>query len=57
MTNDKQISVEFYFDYSCPWTYLGYKRLIQTATRTASLIVWKPINLEIVSEALNNPKK
>ena len=57
MTNDKQISVEFYFDYSCPWTYLGYKRLIQTATRTASLIVWKPINLEIVSEALNKPKK
>ena len=57
MTNDKQISVEFYFDYSCPWTYLGYKRLIQTATRTASLIVWKPINLEIVSKALNKPKK
>jgi 2-hydroxychromene-2-carboxylate isomerase len=57
MTNDKKISVEFYFDYSCPWTYLGYKRLIQTTTRTASLIVWKPINLEIVSEGLNKPKK
>ena len=49
MTSDKQISVQFYFDYSCPWTYLGYKRLIQTTTRTASLIEWKPINLEIVS--------
>ena len=42
MTNDKQISVEFYFDYSCPWTYLGYKRLIQTATPTASLILLNP---------------
>lgn len=57
MTSDKQISVEFYFDYSCPWTYLGYKRLIQTTTRTASLIEWKPINLEIVSKLLNKPKK
>jgi len=57
MTSDKQISVEFYFDYSCPWTYLGYKRLIQTTTRTASLIEWKPINLEIVSTSLNKPKK
>ena len=57
MTSDKQISVQFYFDYSCPWTYLGYKRLIQTTTRTASLIEWKPINLEIVSTSLNKPKK
>ena len=52
----KKISVDFYFDYSCPWTYLGFKRLIQTATRTASDIIWKPINLEIMSELLDKPK-
>ncbi|MGB0657530.1 MAG: DsbA family protein [Gammaproteobacteria bacterium] len=52
----KKISVDFYFDYSCPWTYLGFKRLIQTATRTASDIIWKPINLEIMREILDKPK-
>ena len=52
----KKISVDFYFDYSCPWTYLGFKRLVQTATRTASDIIWKPINLEIMREILDNPK-
>ena len=52
----KKISVDFYFDYSCPWTYLGFRRLIQTATRTASDIIWKPINLEIMREILDKPK-
>ena len=52
----KKISVDFYFDYSCPWTYLGYKRLIQAATRTASDIIWKPINLEMMREILDKPK-
>ena len=52
----KKISVDFYFDYSCPWTYLGFKRLNQTATRTASDIIWKPINLEIMREILDKPK-
>ena len=52
----KKISIDFYFDYSCPWTYLGFKRLIQTATRTASDITWKPINLEIMKEILDKPK-
>ena len=52
----KKISIDFYFDYSCPWTYLGFKRLIQAATRTASDIIWKPINLEIMKEILDKPK-
>ena len=52
----KKISVDFYFDYSCPWTYLGFKRLVQTATRTASDIIWKPINLELMREILDKPK-
>jgi len=52
---EKKITVKFYFDYSCPWTYLGFKRLIQTATRTASTIEWKPVKLEIIKELLNKP--
>ena len=54
---EKKITVKFYFDYSCPWTYLGFKRLIQTATRTASIIEWKPVNLEIIKELLNKPSQ
>jgi len=53
--SEKRITVKFYFDYSCPWTYLGFKRLIQTATRTASTIEWKPVKLEIIKELLNKP--
>jgi 2-hydroxychromene-2-carboxylate isomerase len=53
--SEKKITVKFYFDYSCPWTYLGFKRLIQTATRTASTIEWKPVKLEIIKELLNKP--
>lgn len=49
----KKIDVDFYFDYSCPWTYLGFRRLVQTATRTGSDIIWKPINLQLVKEILN----
>ena len=52
---EKKITVEFYFDYSCPWTYLGFKRLIQTATRTAATIEWKPVNLAIIKKILNKP--
>ena len=55
--SEKKITVEFYFDYSCPWTYLGFKRLIQTATRTASTIEWKPVKLEIIKELLNKPSQ
>ena len=42
MTEEK-IIVDYYFDYCCPWTYLSFKRLIQTTTRTASAINWKPL--------------
>ena len=54
---EKKITVKFYFDYSCPWTYLGFKRLIQTATRTAATIEWKPVKLEIIKELLNKPSQ
>ena len=54
---EKIITVKFYFDYSCPWTYLCFKRLIQTATRTSSTIEWKPVKLEIIKELLNKPSQ
>jgi len=45
--------VEFYFDYSCPWTYLAFTRLQETATRTGSGIAWRPILLDFVFEQIN----
>jgi len=45
--------IEFYFDYSCPWTYLAFTRLKETATRTGSKIVWHPILLDFVFGEIN----
>ena len=53
--SQKRIAVDFYFDYSCPWTYLGFRRLVDATTRTASDIHWKPINLEMVKNILDKP--
>ena len=49
---EKKIVVDYYFDYCCPWTYLSFKRLIQTTTRTASVINWKPILLTDIEQEL-----
>ena len=51
---EKQITVDYYFDYSCPWTYLSYKRLNQTILRTASLINWKPIEISLVRSLMKS---
>jgi len=52
---EKKIIVDYYFDYCCPWTYLSFKRLIQTTTRTASAINWKPVLIADI-EAEIGPK-
>ena len=51
---EKKIVVDYYFDYCCPWTYLSFKRLIQTTTRTASAINWKPILLADIEQELGS---
>jgi len=51
---EKTIVVGYYFDYFCPWTYLSFKRLIQTTTRTASVINWKPILLADIEQELGS---
>ena len=51
---EKKIVVDYYFDYCCPWTYLSFKRLIQTPTRTASAINWKPILLADIEQELGS---
>lgn len=39
------LQVEFYFDFSCPWSYLACARLRDAAMRTGAAIVWKPFAL------------
>ena len=49
---EKKIIVDYYFDYCCPWTYLSFKRLIQTTTRTASTINWKPVLISDIKQEI-----
>jgi 2-hydroxychromene-2-carboxylate isomerase len=51
---EKKIIVDYYYDYCCPWTYLSFKRLIQTTTRTASLINWKPLLITDIEEEIGS---
>jgi 2-hydroxychromene-2-carboxylate isomerase len=39
------LQVEFFFDFSCPWTYLACTRLREAAMRTGATIVWKAFAL------------
>jgi 2-hydroxychromene-2-carboxylate isomerase len=45
--------VEFFFDCSCPWTYLAFTRLREVARRTGSTIVWRPIVVRDVLQTAN----
>ncbi len=49
----KKAFVEFFFDYSCPWSYLAFLRLTEAATRTGTAIKWRPIVLDTLLEQAN----
>lgn len=38
-------TVEFFFDFDCPWTYLACGRLREAALRTGAEIRWRPFEL------------
>lgn len=46
-------SIEFYFDCSSPWTYLAFIRVLDVVTRQNAEIVWKPILVGGVFNAVN----
>ncbi len=46
--------LEFYFDCSSPWTYLCFSRIEALAVRTGAEIVWKPILVGGVFNAVND---
>ncbi len=45
--------LEFYFDCSSPWTYLAFTRVHDVAARTKTEIVWKPVLVGGVFNAVN----
>ena len=45
--------LEFYFDCSSPWTYLAFSRIHDLAARTGTQIVWRPILVGGVFNAVN----
>jgi len=46
-------TLEFFFDCSSPWTYLAFTRILPLAARTGAQIVWKPILVGGVFNAVN----
>jgi 2-hydroxychromene-2-carboxylate isomerase len=45
--------LEFFFDCSSPWTYLAFTRIGPIAERAGALIVWRPILVGGVFNAVN----
>ncbi|HJW39929.1 MAG TPA: 2-hydroxychromene-2-carboxylate isomerase [Rhizomicrobium sp.] len=46
-------TLEFFFDCSSPWTYLAFTRIQPVVARTGATIVWKPILVGGVFNAVN----
>jgi 2-hydroxychromene-2-carboxylate isomerase len=46
-------TLEFFFDTSSPWTYLAFTRIHDVVARTKAQIVWKPILVGGVFNAVN----
>src|SRR5215813_8332696 len=36
-------TVEFFYDYSSPWTYLAFTRIEEVCSRSAARLEWRPI--------------
>lgn len=46
-------AVEFFFDSSCPWSYLALDRVREAAIRTGSRVVYRPVLVDDVLRAAN----
>jgi len=46
-------AVEFFFDTSCPWSYLALDRVREAAIRTGARIVYRPVLVDDVLRAAN----
>jgi 2-hydroxychromene-2-carboxylate isomerase len=46
-------AVEFFFDTSCPWSYLALERVREAALRTGSRVVYRPVLVDAVLKLAN----
>jgi 2-hydroxychromene-2-carboxylate isomerase len=46
-------TLEFFFDCSSPWTYLAFTRIHDVVARTGAQIVWKPVLVGGIFNAVN----
>jgi 2-hydroxychromene-2-carboxylate isomerase len=46
-------AVEFFFDTSCPWSYLALDRVREAAIRTGSRVVYRPVLVDDVLRVAN----
>lgn len=46
-------SIDFYFDCSSPWTYLGFTGIHEIAARNSATINWKPVLVGGIFNAVN----
>lgn len=53
MSNPRRAQVDFYFDFSCPWSYLAMVRLGEAALRTRASIRWCPVDARAVLAGAN----
>ncbi len=49
--------LDFWFDYSCPYAYLGATQVEALAARTGAALTWKPMLLGGVFRASGTPQK
>ena len=52
-TTDMTATIEFFFDCSSPWTYLGFHRIKPLAAEAGATIRWKPILVGGVFNSVN----
>ena len=46
-------AVEFFFDTSCPWSYLALERVGEAALRTGSRVIYRPVLVDDVLRVAN----
>ena len=51
--SEEKATVEFFFDISCPWSYLALERVREAALRTGSRVIYRPVLVDDVLRVAN----
>jgi 2-hydroxychromene-2-carboxylate isomerase len=50
-------TIEFFFDPSCPWTWMTSRWLVDAATQTGRRITWRNLSLRVINAGRDIPEK